>query len=144
MMMPISLQDVEILNSIGIIYNETNQYELSIKTYEKAIKHLKDIVDVPDRKVEIRIYYGLAKSLFKNGNFIESMKFCNKGINLCLNEDLLYLLGELNYELGQNYHALKQNDHARKHFSTSLQLFQLSERSTFIEVIEKRISSLDN
>ncbi|RFU60375.1 helix-turn-helix domain-containing protein [Bacillus sp. V59.32b] len=140
---PISLQDIEILNSKAIIYNEAKNYMESIETYHKALHYLKHLPEVIDKKVEIRLYYGIAKSLFKTGSYRESINFCKKGINLCIQEEILYVLGELNYEIAQNYQKLNQKDSAIKHYLNAKHLFQVGERLAFVEIVEEKIQELE-
>ncbi|WP_413305824.1 helix-turn-helix domain-containing protein [Bacillus sp. 1P10SD] len=138
----ISAQDIEIINSMAIIYNEIKQYEQSIQTYLNALNHLKYIPDFSDPKVEIRIYYGLAKSLFKTEQYNESIKYCKKGMTLCIKEELLYLLGELHYESGQNYQALNIQEKALEHFSNAKLIFQIGNRREFVGSVKEKISKL--
>lgn len=138
-----TLQEVEILNSIAIIYNEIQQYHSSIQKYKQAIRHFREMMEITDRRVEIRLYYGLAKSLFKNQSYDESIDYCKKGINVCINEEILYLLGELYYEQGQNYQAFKKIQLAHNAYSTARQLFQIGRRPAFVEVVDEKLTALD-
>lgn len=138
-----TLQEVEILNSIAIIYNETQDYKQSILKYKQAIRHFKEMIDITDRRVEVRLYYGLAKSLFKHQSYNESIGYCKKGINVCIHEEILYLLGELYYEQGQNYQALKKVELAYNAYSTAKQLFQIGRRPTFVEIVNEKLTALN-
>lgn len=137
-----TLQDVEILNSIAIIYNEIKEYKTSIIKYKRALSQFKETVEITDRKIEIRLYYGLAKSLFKDHAYHESIEYCKKGINLCISEESLYLLGELYYEQGQNYQALTYNKRAHHAYLTAKELFQIDRRPLFVKVVEEKLASL--
>ena len=137
-----TLQEVEILNSIAIIYNEIQDYRQSIAKYKQAIRHFKEMIEITDRRVEIRLYYGLAKSLFKNQYYEESIAYCKKGINVCINEEILYLLGELYYEQGQNYQALEKRVLAHNAYQTAKQLFQIGKRPAFIKVVDEKLTVL--
>ncbi|WP_102264490.1 helix-turn-helix domain-containing protein [Mesobacillus jeotgali] len=137
--LPISIQDIEILNSQAIIYNEISDFNHSVEIYKNALNYLKNMPEIPDKRVVIRLYYGIAKSLFKLELFKESISYCNKGINLCLNEELLYLLGELHYEAGQNYQALNNNIKASDHYSRAKETFYISNRKEFLEATESKL-----
>lgn len=137
-----TLQEVEILNSIAIIYNEIQDYQQSIQKYKQAIRHFRGMMEITDRRVEIRLYYGLAKSLFKNQYYGESIDYCKKGINVCINEEILYLLGELYYEQGQNYQALQKVQLAHHAYRTAKQLFQIGRRPAFEKVVDEKITAL--
>jgi len=142
--LPISIQDIEILNSQAIIFNEISDYNQSVNLYKNALYHLKKMPDIPDKRIVIRLYYGIAKSLFKMKFFKESISYCEKGISLCLKEELLYLLGELHYEAGQNYQALKNSSKSKKHYSCAKELFYISNKKSFLEATECKINQIKN
>ncbi|CAM3875493.1 helix-turn-helix domain-containing protein [Mesobacillus thioparans] len=140
--LPISIQDIEILNSQAIIYNEISDFAHSVKIYKNALNYLKNMPEIPDKRVVIRLYYGIAKSLFKSNLFKESIIYCDKGIKLCLNEELLYLLGELHYEAGQNHQALNNHIQALDHYSRAKETFHISENKNFLDATERKLSQL--
>ncbi|MFP5116054.1 helix-turn-helix domain-containing protein [Bacillaceae bacterium C204] len=142
--LPTSIQDIEILNSQAIIFNEISDYNQSFKIYKTALNHLKNMPEIPDKRVVIRLYYGIAKSLFKLKIFEESISYCDKGIKLCLKEELLYLLGELHYESGQNYQALNNYFKSLDHYSRAKELFYLSKKESFFEVTKEKIFQIKN
>ena len=139
---PISLQDIEILNSKAIILNEINQYEESVKYYIIALDYLKKLVYIPDKKVEIRICYGMAKSLFKLKEYKKSISSCHRGIRICIKYEKLYLLGELYYELAQNNEALSQIKEAIKNYTNAKSIFRIYNYHNFIEVVDEKINHI--
>lgn len=138
----VKLQEIEILNSIAIIYNEVKQYTKSIQKYHQAFSKLDKLIDVRDPKIEIRLCYGLAKSYYKIDDFQQSISLCNRGIHLCINQEVLYLLGELYYQTAQNYE--KQNDikKAVKLYSKSKELFEVENKAVFIEIVKDKLNQM--
>lgn len=137
------LQQIEIINSIAIIYNEIGQYKKSIKIYEQALNKLDSLIDVRDLKIEIRLCYGIAKSLYKIGECLKSIDFCNRGIRQCINNELLYLLGELYYQSGQNYEKQNNLKKAEEYLLNSKHLFELESKVEFISIIQDRLKKLN-
>jgi transcriptional regulator with XRE-family HTH domain len=136
------IQRIEILNSIAIIYNEIKQYGESIQVYEKAFNELDHLVDVRDLKIEIRLCYGIAKSLYKIEQFKKSIYFCNRGIRCCINHELLYLLGELFYQNGLNDEGLKNFKKAEKNFIKSINLFEIENKPEFVKIAQDRLHNM--
>ncbi|HJV17438.1 MAG TPA: hypothetical protein VJ546_08675, partial [Bacillales bacterium] len=136
------LQRIEILNSIAIIYNEIKQYGKSIQVYEKAFNELDHLVDVRDLKIEIRLCYGIAKSLYKIEQFKKSIYFCNRGIRCCINHELLYLLGELYYQNGLNDERLKNFNKAEENFIKSINLFEIENKPEFVKIAQDRLHNM--
>jgi transcriptional regulator with XRE-family HTH domain len=136
------LQQIEILNSIAIIHNEIEQYNKSIKLYEQALKELESLVDIRDQKIEIRLCYGVAKSLYKINDYQQSLSYCNRGIRQCITHELLYLLGELYYQAGLNYEKQNNFMKAEEHLLKSKHLFEIENKVEFINIVDDRIKNM--
>jgi transcriptional regulator with XRE-family HTH domain len=136
------LQKIEILISIAIIYNETGQYKDSIQVYEQALNKLLSLIDVRDLKIEIRICYGIAKSLYKIDEYQKSISFCNRGILKCINHELLYLLGELYYQVGQNYEKQNSFKKAEEYFLKAKHLFEIENKTEFIKIVQDKLNTI--
>lgn len=139
---PLSLQDIEILISQAIINTEIMNYEKSIEIYQSAINYLKYIPEITDMRVVIRLYYNLAQSLFKVDAFNDAVSYSEKGIRLCLKEELLYLLGELHYEAGESYQALNNTEESLKYYLHAREVFIIEDKTKFVEVTEEQIKGL--
>lgn len=139
---PLSLQDIEILISQAIINTEIMNYEKSIEIYQSAINYLKYIPEITDMRVVIRLYYNLAQSLFKVEAFNDAISYCEKGIKICLKEELLYLLGELHYEAGESYQALNHTEESLKYYLHAREVYIIEGKTKFAEITEEQIKGL--
>ncbi|MGM7684188.1 helix-turn-helix domain-containing protein [Cytobacillus sp. Hm23] len=137
----LKLQQVEILNSIGIIYNEIEEYNKSIEVYKEALSKLKDLPQ-QNFKIEIRLCYSLAKSLYKIKDYRHSISYSQRGINLCIKKELLYLLGELYHITAQNFKNLGNKKDAYDNFIKAKNLFEIEDRFTFVEITHESIKKL--
>jgi len=63
-------REIEILNSIGIIYSEISEYENSISYFNRALEQLKYVPYLSDKFIKVRIYYNLAKNMVNPPNKI--------------------------------------------------------------------------
>ncbi|UOY94534.1 helix-turn-helix transcriptional regulator [Ectobacillus sp. JY-23] len=134
-------REIEILNSIGIIYNETKKYEESIETYTKALQ-LIHTEHEESYKVKIRVLYGLSKSLTAIQKFTESVDYIDLGIKECLKQETLYLFGELHYQQGVNWHHLNEKERAVQFMQKAATIFELQQNYTFSEFVHNNISML--
>jgi transcriptional regulator with XRE-family HTH domain len=137
------LQEIEILNSIAIIYNEIGKFNESIQIYQETFSILDKLIDVRDHKIEIRLCYGLAKSLYKIDDFQQSISYCRRGFNLCINHELLYLLGELHFQAAQNYEKQNNLIEAANLYSKSKELFEIENKGAFVEVVKNKLNQLE-
>ncbi|MGJ7911047.1 helix-turn-helix domain-containing protein [Neobacillus sp. LXY-1] len=135
----IKLQEIEILNSIAIINNEIKRFTDSINIYQKAFAKLDKLIDVRDPRVEIRLCYGLAKSHYKIGDYKQSIFLCKRGVNLCINNELLYLLGELYYQIAQNYENQHHIIKAASLYTKAKSLFEIENKVLFKKIVEERL-----
>jgi len=133
-----SCTEIEIMISIGIIYNETEKFELSVQYYEQALEEMHKIQKKMDQ-TKIRIYYGLTKSLTSLGKHRDSFAYSKKGISLCIYLESFYLLGELHFQAGINCFHLKQFKRSMVHLNKSLLLFEIMDKSDYVEIIKENI-----
>ncbi|WP_158598313.1 helix-turn-helix domain-containing protein [Falsibacillus albus] len=138
----VAIVDIEILNSIGILYNETQQYEKSVKMYNQAFSKFNSLLEPADFKVWVRMCYGTAKSLNKLNEHKKSINYCHDGIAVCIKEESLYLLGELHYETGQNLKSLGQVKEAYNSFNKAVNIFEIENRFSYLEATKKKIREL--
>jgi transcriptional regulator with XRE-family HTH domain len=137
-------KEIEILNSIGIIYSEEGYYEEAIDLFKTAIEHMNSMAFVQDHTIYLRLYYNYAKLLTLRGDYISSLEYCEKGILLCLQHEYLYLFGELHYQKGENLLLLQKKEAALEFFQKSLKIFEIQQNSIFIEYVQKRLSEAFN
>jgi transcriptional regulator with XRE-family HTH domain len=137
------IQKIEILTSIAIIHNEIGQYKESIQIYEKAFSKLIDLIDVRDPKLEIRLCYGIAKSLYRRESFSQTINYCNRGIKQCLKNETLYLLGELYYHAGLTYDKQNKFSEAESLYNKAKYLFEIENKELFLETVLNKIKKIN-
>lgn len=135
-------QEIEILNSLGIIYCEENMCSEGISILEDALGSYNKLNYVSNEIVYIRLLYNLAKSYYLQGNLIESKKYCNQGIEHCLNIESNYLLGELLYQLGLSFMKMNKSEEALNSFNRARALFAIQNRGSYIEATDDKLREL--
>lgn len=98
----LSMLDIELFTSSAIMLTDIGQYKQATLKYNTAIKKFKKHPhsNYGNIKIPIRILYNSSINFYRDNDFINSYERANQGIKLCLENDSLYLLGELYYQAG--------------------------------------------
>ena len=103
----LSEREIDIMQSIAILYAEIKEYEKSINIL-KMFKNF-DNLDFPrDKEIKLKVVFNLTKCLNLMDQYEESIKYSDKGMKIAINLNTLYLLGELYYFKASNLLKLKQ------------------------------------
>ncbi|MEK1830010.1 hypothetical protein AAAC51_15730 [Priestia megaterium] len=65
------------------------------------MQHIALLPKLKDPLVKIRILYGLSRALLQMERYEKSVKYAQSGLELCIQHETLYLLGELHYQIGE-------------------------------------------
>lgn len=133
--------EIEILNSIAIIYSESKQYDEGIKCFNECLLHYQES-KCKDVKVKIKILYGLSKTLTTLKQYDESIEYIDEGIKICSQVDILFLLGELYYQKGINLCYLGQKQLGIECLRKSRNIFEIQKNYMFLEFVDTNIEFL--
>lgn len=134
--------EIEILTSIAMIIYETRDYRKSISTFIIALKELERLPTLLEPKVKLRILFGLSQALTDNEQYEESLNYSLRGINLCVEEELLYLFAEFHYQTGENYLKLGDRDKGKTYVEESIHLCYLTKQTKMGLIIEKELEKM--
>jgi tetratricopeptide (TPR) repeat protein len=95
-----------------------------------------------DKTIIIRVYYNFAKKL-ELEKYEESIKYCDQGIKFCLNNEVIYTLGELFYYKGYCLYKLNKNDDAEHWMRKAIQIFELQNNEQFIASVNNKINEIN-
>ena len=65
----------------------------------EGLQHIALLPKLKDPLVKIRILYGLSHALLQMERYEKSVKYAQAGLELCIQHETLYLLGELHYQI---------------------------------------------
>jgi transcriptional regulator with XRE-family HTH domain len=131
----INEREMEIMNSIAVIYFEIEDYQKSIDLYNEILNSIRFPAQIYNYKIKVRIYYNLAKALTRQGNLQLSIEVCCKAIKLCIDTESLYLLGELYYHTGYNYFLEKDKEKYSSLFNKAISVFEITNKTKYIDYI---------
>ncbi|ADC49872.1 hypothetical protein BpOF4_09080 [Alkalihalophilus pseudofirmus OF4] len=132
-----SQEEIQILNAIGIVYDLSGKPETSVEIYERAIHGTSTIPQLNPR-IKVRVYYNYAKAVKSLGDFAKSIELSEKGIQLCIENELLYLLGECLYQKGYCLLLTNQYKQGEKQINDAIHLFNIEGKKRLAEIAEKQ------
>ncbi|MEK4148116.1 MULTISPECIES: helix-turn-helix domain-containing protein [Robertmurraya] len=135
-------QEMEILNSIAVIKRETGFFEESEQLFRKALKKLCEIPKITNHLIELKLLFGLAQLLTDIENYEESLHYCEKGIKICNQAEILSILGEFLYQRGVNLARLGNCEEARKSFEQSIHIFEIQNNTFLLESVKENQAAL--
>lgn len=138
------LEDIRsrILNSIAIIYAESNEHKESLTYFQHALTCL-EYIKFPEpsrdeRVYQIRIIYNMGKTRYDLGCYDEALQEIETGISLCRKHESLSLLGQLFYYKGQCYeHLNKTKEEISPYFNHAYLIFKFLKKDKYINIIHE-------
>ncbi|URM33393.1 helix-turn-helix transcriptional regulator [Cytobacillus firmus] len=137
-------REVEILTSIAILYKDTGRYEEAINLFKKALGDMEKLPHILESRGKVRVLFGLSQALTEMGDFEESLYYCEKGIEICIHEEIMYLFANLHYQSGENLIKLGQKEKGQEYILKSIYILRLQQNENFIQIVEKEMEKLLN
>ncbi|MEC1180038.1 helix-turn-helix domain-containing protein [Metasolibacillus meyeri] len=128
-------QIVAIMNSIGVVYLEAGQFEKSLAHYEKCLQLLKDKPSI-SFTVKIRVYLGASRALQHSYKFHEALLLSKQGIQLCTDNETLYLLGDLLFQTAHCLISMEDKANAAIYLEYAKTIFALENKFDYLKIIE--------
>ncbi|WHY95253.1 helix-turn-helix domain-containing protein [Peribacillus simplex] len=136
-------QEIEVLNSIGIIHFKTKNYEEAINIFNEALEFIENIPHANQvGTIIVKIIHGLAQTLTELHYYQESLNYTLKGINICNSIESLYLYAELHLLTGKNLVHLQQPEKELHYIKQSKNIFSLQKNEEFIRIAEHELESI--
>lgn len=132
-------REIEIAISKGIIYFEEEKLEAALEIYEHGRVQLSLLPLIQDVSIKTRLFYNTARVLTRLDRFKSSIDYCKEAIQWCIENEDLFLLGELHYHIGYNYELQADYERAKSYMKRSLIIFELQKDNKYISFIEGKI-----
>lgn len=127
---------ISIRNSRAIIYFNKEEFDLALKEYEICLDLIKQTINI-DTNIIKKVYFGLSRVLLYNKQYKEALLYCETAIQMGIQQESLYLLGELLFQKGRIF--IKTNDwyQAKIALQQAKTLFELESKMENINLINK-------
>ncbi|MBK3493792.1 helix-turn-helix domain-containing protein [Viridibacillus sp. YIM B01967] len=129
-------QDINIMNSIALIYFEIKEYEKSLDYTYKAVNNYKKH-KITDKLLQIKLMYGLSRNMAALERFDEAILECKKAIDICVTIESLYLLGELYFQIARNLIIMDKADKSTQYLNKAELIFQIQNNKDYLNIIEQ-------
>ncbi|MBB6450684.1 transcriptional regulator with XRE-family HTH domain [Geomicrobium halophilum] len=130
-------REIEITNSMAIIQDMHGQRK---KAHETFVRALNASVFVPDinPRIKVRIWYNLSTILSSEKRYKESLEAANRGIQICLRKETMYLLGELLFQKGYCERQLCYKMW-KQHFEQAIAIFKIAKKEHLVHLAKTEI-----
>ncbi|WP_100374142.1 helix-turn-helix domain-containing protein [Bacillus sp. FJAT-45037] len=134
--------EVDILASKAIVFSKINDLGQAAAIYEHIFRKIGSFPNFKNKRLLIRVLYNASRNAFDRQNYKESLSYADKALNICIEEEHLYLLGNLFYLKGC---TLFRHDRTQKATSLKLlhhawQIYQLNPIPVLINSLEEEIA----
>ncbi|MDZ4588723.1 helix-turn-helix domain-containing protein [Bacillus cereus] len=142
----LSEREIDIMQAMAIFYAENKEYEKSINILRRCLTNFNKLDFPRDKEIKLKLLYNLSKCLSYTCQYEEAIKYIDKGIQLAINLNTLYLLGELYYGKGSNLLKLKQSndENVADNMKTALFIFKLTKNESKLQIIKKEYFKNEN
>jgi len=137
-------REIEIKMSIALIEKDELSYEKSITILKEIIEDIDKLPALADPKVRLRALFGLSQSLSNIKNYEESLIYSQLGIKQCINDEVLYLLGEFLHQTGINFAYLGNVSTGKEYLIKSLHIFDLQKNEGLANIVRRDLEVLSN
>ena len=136
----LSEREIDIMQTIAIFHGENKEYEKSINILRRCLTNFNKLDFPRDKEIKLKIIFNLAKILGHANQHEEAVKYNDMGIELAINLNTLYLLGELYYGKAWNLLKLKQpnEEDVANNMKKALFIFELTEKENLIKMVKEK------
>ncbi|WP_216831395.1 helix-turn-helix domain-containing protein [Alkalihalobacterium elongatum] len=138
--------ELHIYQSKAIIYSMTNKLELAAEIYKTLVQKINSLTHIKHKRLMINIYYNAGLNAYDRQDYAEALNLVDQAIALCIEEDYLYLLGQLFFLYGI---VLFDHDHTNKeeslkYLDKALFIFTLKNNQAIIENVHEEKARIEN
>ncbi|NRQ70969.1 helix-turn-helix transcriptional regulator [Bacillus cereus] len=135
----LSEREIDIMQTMAIFHGENKEYEKSITILRRCLNNFNKLDFPRDKEIKLKIIFNLAKNLGHANQHEEAIKYNDMGIQLAINLNTLYLLGELYYGQAWNLLRLKQynKEDVDNNMKKALFIFELTKNEKNLQIIKE-------
>lgn len=132
---------IEILNAIGLIYYEEKDYDSALTYFHKGMHKINNSVDY---KVQAKLKFNYSLALEISEQNREALSVILSAIDLLLEQDSLYLLGDFYYTKAFIFDKLNNSQEALDNFELAQSIFKIQNNTRFYNLSQIAISEIHN
>lgn len=130
---------IEIVNARGLIYYQKKEYDKALKIFYHGMEIINDDVNF---KVHAKLLFNYTLTLEESNKNSEALSVLLSGIELLLENDSLYLLGDFYYTKAFIYNKIDDHEEAISNLKLAQTIFKLQNNMRFYDLSTFAISKI--
>lgn len=132
---------IEVMNAIGLVYYQEGQFETALDYFHDGMEIINPSVNY---KVQAKIIFNYALTLEEDNQNQKTLSILLSGLDLLLENDSLFLLGDFYYMKGFVFDKMNNHDEAKDNFELAQSLFKIQNNTRFYNLTQMAISEIKN
>ncbi|WP_167449520.1 helix-turn-helix domain-containing protein [Halobacillus trueperi] len=132
--------DINLLNSIGIIYRNESLLEKALEHLGSAYQMVGRVPSIRDRRLFSKVSYNLSKVYTDLERYVDSLKVCEKGIIECKKNEDMFLFAEFHYQIGRNYFFQLSIEDGLSYLEKAKTIYSLQSKEHLKSIVNEEIN----
>lgn len=132
---------IEIINAVGLIYYEEQVFDVALDYFKDAMKRIRPTIDF---KIQVKLIFNYALTLEENNQNQETLSTLLSGLDLLLEKDSLFLMGDFYYMKGFIFNKMNNLDEAKNNFELAQSIFKIQNNTRFYNLTQMALSEIKN
>lgn len=132
---------IEILNAIGIIYYQEENFEQALNVFQNAVNMIEESMD---ELVQVKLFFNYALTLEEYNEDKKALEYVMRAIDLLVIKDSMFLLGDLYHTKGYILRKLNHLEEAKKSNQLALSIFDIQNNSKFKTITQLEIEEINH
>lgn len=131
---------IEILNAIGVIYYQGEEFKEALNVFQHAVNMIEDNIDY---MVQTKLLFNYALTLEEFDEDKKALDYIIQAIERLIFEDSMYLLGDLYHTKGFILRKLGHLQEAKKSNQLALSIFEIQNNNKFKVMTQLEIEEIN-
>ncbi len=132
---------LEILNAIGVIYYQDHKFEQALNVFRNGDNIIDEHIDY---KVQAKIMLNYALTLEETASEKEALEVIMRAIDAIVNQNSMFLLGDLYHTKGYLLRKLGHLEEAKKSNQLALSIFEIQKNNEFKMMTQLEIKEIND
>lgn len=132
---------IEILNAIGVIYYQGNEFKQALNVFQHAVSMIEDNIDY---MIQTKLLFNYALTLEEYDEDKKALDYIIQAIERLIIEDSMYLLGDLYHTKGFVLRKLGHLEEAKKSNQLALSIFEIQNNNKFKVMTQLEIKEINH
>ena len=132
---------LEILNAIGVIYYQNNKFDQALNVFRNGINIVDEHIHY---KVQAKIMLNYALTLEETDSEKEALEVIMRAIDSIVNQNSMFLLGDLYHTKGYLLRKLGHLEEAKKSNQLALSIFEIQKNNEFKMMTQLEIKEIND